>query len=191
MTRHGPHRSYVSCVTLRQPTVSCVTPTREKWRGRDQPWLNGGTCLNQTINKYFLNQTKPKPSIFYAETYMDMVKYKYFKPVRNEMHAIDDFQSSCGPLPYPQHPTPNPKYLSAWVTWVMKDCDRVQMIVYHWPRNGIIARAWPTRGPCSGDSAVTGCWQGHTHAGMPATLSTWLLWSIFLMTVWLWDPSDM
>ena len=85
-----------------------VTPTREKWRGRDQPWLNGGTCLNQTINKYFLNQTKPKPSIFYAETYMDMVKYKYFKPVRNEMHAIDDFQSSWAPYPT----TPNSKYLS-------------------------------------------------------------------------------
>ena len=117
-----------------------VTPTREKWRGRDQPWLNGGTCLNQTINKYFLNQTKPKPSIFYAETYMDMVKYKYFKPVRNEMHAIDDFQSSWAPYPT----TPNPKYLSGWVTWVMKDCVRARL--NDWPRNGIMSRAWPGRG---------------------------------------------
>ena len=42
---------------------------------------------------------------------MDMVKYKYFKPVRNEMHAIDDFQSSCAQCP----PTLQHQILNIWV----------------------------------------------------------------------------
>ena len=48
---------------------------------------------------------------------MDMVKYKYFKPVRNEMHAIDDFQSSCAP-----YPTPNIQHqiLNIWLLESLK-----------------------------------------------------------------------
>ena len=47
---------------------------------------------------------------------MDMVKYKYFKPVRNEMHAIDDFQSSCAQCPPTlQHPYIQHQILNIWV----------------------------------------------------------------------------